>query len=534
MTQVLLLSSDAATASAVAAVLSELDGFSEPVTVASLGQARLELDRQDLDLVLVDENEEEGKGLSLLRELAALSPLLPVCLLAPRVDADLVIRAMDAGARAVLPLPPSIETYAERLRSLSAWTRQVRDQRAADSDVRVQRIGRIVAVIGAKGGVGTSMIALMAARAASGRGQTALLDFDLSAGDQASYCGLRVRHSVIDLVTVAAELGGREITEVAYPLRGGVELLPAPPSAEAAEAMTETAARQILQAIRYQYQQVVIDCGSALTLTSAAALDLADEIIIVATPDVPALSSVRRLTAAMDRLGIGRGTPVRMALNRSSRQREIQASTATKLAGMEILTEIPDCGPRLEPTINTGTVLDLDVAPFTQAGRTVADLLIVPEDGIATPAPAPAPPSAPSPAPARSGRRRADKPKGRRGKKMSLRGRRGGEEGQVSVEFAGVLVLALALFALVLHLLFAASVAFMAQSSAQEAARQYARGGTYSGAVAAAAAALPDGLAGGMHVHRSGSDTVTVTVDLPLKVPGLRSVSADATIDWEE
>ena len=521
MTQVLLLSSDAATASAVAAVLSELDGFTEPVTVASLGQARLELERQDLDLVLVDENEEEGKGLTLLRELAALSPLLPVCLLAPRVDADLVIRAMDAGARAVLPLPPSIETYAERLRSLSAWTRQVRDQRAADSDVRVQRIGRIVAVIGAKGGVGTSMIALMAARAASGRGQTALLDFDLSAGDQASYCGLRVRHSVIDLVSVAAE-------------RGGVELLPAPPSAEAAEAMTETAARQILQAIRYQYQQVVIDCGSALTLTSAAALDLADEIIVVATPDVPALSSVRRLTAAMDRLGIGRGTPVRMALNRSSRQREIQAATAMKLAGMEILTEITDCGPRLEPTINTGTVLDLDVAPFTQAGRMVADLLIVPEDGIATPAPAPAPPSAPSPAPARSGRRRADKPKGRRGKKMSLRGRRGGEEGQGSVEFAGVLVVALAVFALVLHLLFAASIAFMAQSSAQEAARQYARGGSYSGAVAAAASALHDGLVGGMHVRRSGADTVTVTVDLPMKVPGLSSVSADATIDWEE
>lgn len=534
MTQVLLLSSDAATASAVAAVLSELDGFSEPVTVASLGQARLELERQDLDLVLVDENEDAGKGLGLVRELAALSPLLPVCLLAPRVDADLVLRAMDSGARAVLPLPPSIETYAERLRSLSAWTRQVRDQRSADSDIRVQRIGRIVAVMGAKGGVGTSMVALMAAKAASGRGQTALLDFDLSSGDQASYCGLRVRHSVIDLVSVAAELGGREITEVAYPLRGGIELLPAPPAAEAAEAMTETAARQILQAIRYQYQQVVIDCGSALTLTSAAALDLADEIVIVATPDVPALSSVRRLTTTMDRLGVGRGTPVRMVLNCSSKHREIQATTATKLAALELLAEIPECGSRLEPTINTGTVLDLDVAPFTQAGRRIADLLIVHEDGIATPAPAPAPPSALSPAPAPPGRRRADKPKGRRSKRTGLRGRHSGEEGQASVEFAGVLVVALFLFALVLHLLFAASIAFMAQSSAQEAARQYARGATHSSAVAAASAAMPGGLQGGMHVRRSGADTVTVTVDLPVKVPGLNSVSADATIDWEE
>lgn len=97
-----------------------------------------------------------------------------------------------------------------------------------------------------------------------------------------------------------------------------------------------------------------------------------------------------------------------------------------------------------------------------------------------------------------------------------------------------MLVIAIGLFVLVLHLLLSVGIAFLAQSSAQEAARQYARGAGYSNAVQAAADAMPQGLVDDMRVRRSGSDTVTVTVELPMKIPGLDSVSADATIDWED
>ena len=187
MNRTLLVSSDMDSSAAVSAVLSELDGFNDPMVLASAAQARLELQRQDVDIVLVDEAVEGGQGLAVMREIAALEPLIPVCLLSPRTDSEAVLRAIDSGARAVLPLPPSVERYAERLRSLSAWARAASGQILSERESLNRTVGRMAAVIGSKGGVGTSMIAMSAAKAAASRGHTALLDLDVRNGDLASY-----------------------------------------------------------------------------------------------------------------------------------------------------------------------------------------------------------------------------------------------------------------------------------------------------------------------------------------------------------
>ena len=375
MNRTLLVSSDMDSSAAVSAVLSELDGFNDPMVLASAAQARLELQRQDVDIVLVDEAVEGGQGLAVMREIAALEPLIPVCLLSPRTDSEAVLRAIDSGARAVLPLPPSVERYAERLRSLSAWARAASGQILSERESLNRTVGRMAAVIGSKGGVGTSMIAMSAAKAAASRGHTALLDLDVRNGDLASYCGIRVRHSVADLVAVAAEVGGRELSEVAYPVRSGIELLPAPEHGELGEEMTEGATRQILQAMRYQYRHIIVDCGSHLDDATAAALDLADVIIIVATPEVPSLRAVRRLKETMDRLSLGQNTPIRIVLNRTSRHNEIQPAGAAKLVDSPILGVLPENGQRIEAAVNTGSLLELDLSPLTAIGRSIAELI---------------------------------------------------------------------------------------------------------------------------------------------------------------
>lgn len=123
MTQVLLISDDQTTTESVSAVIAELEGFSELMVVGSSSQARIEIDRQDIGVILVDEALDEGNGPVVLREMAAMNPLLPVCLLSARADADLVLRVVDDGGRGLLPLPPTVGHYAERLRALSAWSR---------------------------------------------------------------------------------------------------------------------------------------------------------------------------------------------------------------------------------------------------------------------------------------------------------------------------------------------------------------------------------------------------------------------------
>ncbi|MDO5079863.1 hypothetical protein [Buchananella hordeovulneris] len=85
-----------------------------------------------------------------------------------------------------------------------------------------------VAVVGAKDGVGTSMISMLLAREFSQFTHTCLMDLDVRQGDLASCGGARVRRSIADRANIALEAGGRELSAVVYPLRGGVSLLPAP------------------------------------------------------------------------------------------------------------------------------------------------------------------------------------------------------------------------------------------------------------------------------------------------------------------
>ena len=372
MTQVLLVSTDDRHTTAVAAVVAELEGFSRLLTVHSALQGRIEIEQQEVDIVLVDEEVGGRDGLTTLREISSLEPLLPVCLLSSRPDSELIERVLDAGGRGLLPLPPSVERYAERLRALSAWTRAAQGRVTGEREQMARAVGSVVAVVGAKGGVGASLTALVSARATASRGRTALVDFDLRAGDLASYCGVTVRRNITDLASLGAEIGGREISEVAYPVRNGIELLPAPEHGELAELMTETAARQIVQAIRYQYAAVVVDCGSHLDDATAAALDLADVIVVVATPEVPALRAVRRLGETLGRLTLAHNTPTRLVLNRTSRNNEIQPATAARLVSLPLLAVMPDRFAKLEPSLNTGSLIDLALPELNKVGQSIA------------------------------------------------------------------------------------------------------------------------------------------------------------------
>lgn len=569
MNKVLLVCSDHDTQAAICAVLSELDGFSEPLVLNSAAQARIEYQRGDADIALIDMAVENGQGLAVAREMSVIDPLVPICLLVARMDSDSILSAMESGARAILPLPPSLERYAERLRSLSNWAKAANRQIADERQTMGRTVGKVVAVVGSKGGVGASLTAITIAKAAVSYGHTALLDLDLRAGDMASYCGIRVRHSVVDLVSVATEIGGREISEVAYPVKHGIDLFPAPVHGEFADEMTETASRQILQAMRYQYDYLIVDCGSHLDDATAAALDLANLIVVVCSPEVPALRAVRRFKESTDRLDLAQGTQMNIILNRTSRNNEIQPATAAKLVGMPLVGVIPDSSAKLEPVLNSGALLESDLPSLSAVGNEIVKLLeptanskqrsgIRSPDTISSGEPMVLssndqlreqsflPPTIP---PRSSGDfavpshveeyRRSDNThtgKGKRGKIYSRvrASRNSREKGATAVEFAGSMIIAVALFVLFFEILLLAGVSLIAHSAAQDAARDYAVGKSQYAVEKAIDHRVPKPLSSDVELGNvNGKSSAKVTMYVPGLLPGLGPVVSTANVDWE-
>ena len=496
----------------VLAAMSEAEGLGEVRTVASPEKLRELLEPEVTSCILVDEALEGRIALPIIQELSRTYPLIPVVLLSRARTSESVVAAMDAGARTVLALPLSLEEISNRLLPVLAWSRAVRSEASSREEITARRQGTITAVVGAKGGVGTSTVALMAAAQLAQGARTCLVDLDVRGGDLAAMTGISVRRSITDLADIAAEVSAREISEVMYPLPGGIALLPAPEQGETGEMLTESATRQILTMLRYQFDHVVLDCGNRLDDILAMGLDSADRALIVATPDAPALRSVRRLSDALDRLDIARGRPFGLVVNLTSRQREIQPATAAKMTGVALAASIPDLTAQIEMAVNSNTLLTSRVPAMAKAAQSIAGAITAG--------------TAPGPAPAQSTTAGSTKA-ARRGRK-----RRRSQRGQITVEFPVVFALATAAILLCIQALSLGISYMYATHAANEAAHAYAIGKSPGQVQQEVTSRLPDSYAARTKVTRSGADRVTVT--LPVLSVVDMNTSASAGIVWEK
>ena len=496
----------------VLAAMSEAEGLGEVRTVASPEKLRELLEPEVTSCILVDEALEGRIALPIIQELSRTYPLIPVVLLSRARTSESVVAAMDAGARTVLALPLSLEEISNRLLPVLAWSRAVRSEASSREEITARRQGTITAVVGAKGGVGTSTVALMAAAQLAQGARTCLVDLDVRGGDLAAMTGISVRRSITDLADIAAEVSAREISEVMYPLPGGIALLPAPEQGETGEMLTESATRQILTMLRYQFDHVVLDCGNRLDDILAMGLDSADRALIVTTPDAPALRSVRRLSDALDRLDIARGRPFGLVVNLTSRQREIQPATAAKMTGVALAASIPDLPAQIEMAVNSNTLLTSRVPAMAKAAQSIAGAI------TAGTAPGPAPDQS-----AMAGSTKAT----RRGRK-----RRRSQRGQITVEFPVVFALATVAILLCIQALSLGISYMYATHAANEAAHAYAIGKSPGQVQQEVTSRLPNSYAARTKVTRSGADRVTVT--LPVLSVVDMNTSASAGIVWEK
>ncbi|WP_242614459.1 AAA family ATPase [Actinomadura roseirufa] len=323
-----------------------------------------------LDVVLLHQRLGPLPALDLIRELGVRHPHLPVVLIAEEATAETFGAAMAAGARGVISTEPTLSELHTRVESAAEWGRTMR--RHFDSSYQNPlpgRVGTLLAVAGAKGGTGATTIAVHLAVAASAAGRTVcLVDMDLQKGDVAGYLDVVHRRSIIDLVAAADDLDGTTLGEALFVHRLGPHLLPAPAEGERAEDVPARAARQILAALRTRYAVVIVDCGAHISEPNAMAVELADRVIVAATPDLPALRGAKRLVRLWARLRIRKEEDVAVVLNRHDRRNEIQPDLAGRIVGTGLLgTTVPAAYRALEDASNTGSPTAVKSSDFRKA-----------------------------------------------------------------------------------------------------------------------------------------------------------------------
>ncbi|MGW1071418.1 AAA family ATPase [Streptomyces sp. NPDC002537] len=493
------------------------------------------------EVVLVHERLGPLPALELVREVALRFPATGVVLVSASPSPALYAAAMDSGARGLAGLPLSYEELGARVQAAAQWATGVRRHLGSGGDEAAGTGpgGTLVAVTGAKGGVGTTVTAVQLALAARAAGRSVVLvDMDLQSGDVASYLDVQFRRSIADLAGIS-DISPRVLQEAVFPHPVGVGLLLAPAEGERGEEVGDLASRQIIGALRGRYELVVVDCGTQITAACAAVVETADLALLVTTPDVVSVRAAKRMVRLWERLQIRKAAETTTVVNRHTRSAEIQPPLVERATGTRTArTAIPAGYRELQAAVDSGRMQDLDArSAVRQALWTLAAEL-----GLATGA-------APGNRPRAAAHADRSLPGGLRRRRppaigpggpgdsggtggtgpdqlapvptptSRFRRRGGGDRGQVAVEFLGILPLVLVVLAVVWQCVLIGYTYSLAGDAADKGARAGATGGDCA---AAASADLPgawgdDGIACG---PADGVYRAKVSLSVPVLFPG--------------
>ncbi len=318
------------------------EGFE--VHVASDGEAGVEMAASiDPDLILMDVAMPKLDGYAATQQIRAADTAgrrVPIIMLTAEADVEQRVKGLRAGADddIVKPFHP-LELIA-RIKALLA--RSGRGQEPKPGTDR-PTLGRLACFYGAKGGVGTTTIAINTAIALASRlnRKTALVDANLQFGDMRVFLDLGLDSSSIVNAISEPDLDADLLKNLMVPHHAGMQLLLAPPNPESADLVVERqradprSLSNILSLMRKAYDYTVVDMAKSIDDFNLQLFDEADVIFVVMTADLSCLKNVRLVLETMDSLGYERGK-IQLVLNRSNAYTGINVDNAESALGRKI------------------------------------------------------------------------------------------------------------------------------------------------------------------------------------------------------
>ncbi len=317
--------------------------------------------RHQPDIVLMDLLMPGMNGIQATQEINEDLPAR-VILMSVESSREAVQYAMRAGARDYLTKPLKHEDLMRSIRNVA----QMATPRVTTGEMGVapppragQRAQRVIAVCGAKGGVGRSIIASnLAVSLASFAGEVALVDANLQSGDAHVLLNLVHPHNTLENLLDLSEIDFAAIDETADRHDSGLRLLRAPSQPERAEDFTLEFLRGLFVELREHFDMVVADVDSTFTPAAIAAIEQADRLVIVTTLEITSINRVKEFLETMQRYNIPADRCV-LVCNRSDGGYQIRPSQIERSLGRRFAAIFPEDVRTVVSSVNHGVPLVL-------------------------------------------------------------------------------------------------------------------------------------------------------------------------------
>lgn len=235
-------------------------------------------------------------------------------------------------------------------------------------------VGRTVAVVGAKGGVGASTVAhnLAWATARSLSLATVVVDLDIAFGTAGLDYNQDPPQGVAEAIFAPERLDANLVERLLSKCSDNLSLLAAPAVLDRTCDLPETAIEGLLDLLRASTPCIVLDLPHLWTAWARRTLVGADEIVIVAAPELASLRNAKNLYDTV-RQGRPNDRKPRVVLNQVGlpKRPEIGAAEFAKAMGAEIACALPFDAALFGTAANNGQM----IAEVQKTGK-VADAFV--------------------------------------------------------------------------------------------------------------------------------------------------------------
>ena len=315
--------------------------------------------------LFLDISSDPVNGIKSLEKLKQAVPDLYVIVCDYSEDGESILLTIRSGANDYLTMP------VKRSDLRDALTRLERTPRRAIAGG--SQLGRIYTFLGAKGGVGTTALAVnFATVLAQRKKQTVMLDVNWTANDVAMQLGAAPQYTLLEVGENLDRMDQSLFEGFVTRDPSGFLLVGPPDSLEQPRSLfSDSMLREFTTFLVEKYDAIVMDAGCDLSNDlTLAALQVSTTVFIVTTQEFPAIRNTQRYLSYLMRMGFMQDQ-IKIVINKYQKKPSSQIASleqVTQTLNQPVFYGIPDSGAMLA-SINRARPLVTDRQTFPDMDR---------------------------------------------------------------------------------------------------------------------------------------------------------------------
>jgi len=305
------------------------------------------------ELLIFELGNEFEREFNFIQDFIGLGEVGEVFLASDNSDPAVLRRAIRVGAREFFNKPIEDEEIKLALEGFKGR----KEKEAVGETVKD---GKIINIIGSKGGVGTTTIAVnLAVSLAEMKSvqSVALIDMNLLFGDIPLFLEIEPKYNWSEITKNISRLDDTFLKNILAVDVSGVCVLPSPSYLSKQNVATPAIMERLLMVMRRMFDYVIIDGGQSLGDISLKIMELSDTVLLISVLSLPCLSNTNKLLKTFSDLGYPREESIKIVISRYLKKSDISIKDAEISLEKKIFWTIPNDYQTTVTATNRGKAL---------------------------------------------------------------------------------------------------------------------------------------------------------------------------------